>query len=793
MPDSQGLPLIVFPNEYQGGTNEWPPTTEPTGIACSMGAVYGQHPVDAHAVQYVLPGTSPGDRHYRVNKAALPAMKEEGIEPLLAWVLLDLDPGKDNPTMPEGMDDRADWVEGKVPFGMGWYTTRKGVRLFARLDTPIPVTLAEDWLSMLVAAIKKESGLAADPNTMDWTRVMRLACVMRDGVQLVSEFDTPSGPLDWTPPRQPKPSEAVARGFAGSDEMDSWPPPSDHMWVAVGEAPALAGGLAYTMQQGKPLAEQGDRNATAFTVTHSLAARLSSHDGVTPAAEVWSFIAESVRADTSHGAVTEEQAWRMCEEASSKEAGKYPQAPLRTPPGKVPAPIPGGDDGGDEDDAADQGPATASHLIVYKASSYWVWDETLGCYDATPVAGPQLGARLSQLCPTQASGRHVTTSGGVKGLSSILRLIPSMPLSRVAYKVGAATTHLEGDTLITPVAVEQAQPAYHQEVHDWLVALGGEQLLDWLSTVPRMSQPTSALYLQGPPGIGKGMLANGLGAIYQSQPINAEQGSADFNGAMLDCPIVFADETYTAKGKDLSAEFRKLVGDTQHSVSQKYMPDAKLLGCPRLIICANNPNAIKFPEHMNLSADDIQAIADRITYIKADSSALELLGDEDSSWKTTKDWVWMGNDTSKMIPGLIAQHVLWLRDNRHPVGGRFLFSGKRTAWHDEMLIVHYRNAARTLEVIACTLASGADMPREGDHLLINLSSLVHSWPQHSTASFNPDRSWLATVLGAISDGEVTRDGSTRFLVPISHVTTIASKFHIDMRAAKARLSSLTLV
>ncbi len=788
MPDGQvgTPPIVVFADAYQSGTDTWPPTTEPTGFTQSASAVTGKYDnCDAHAVQYHLPGSEVGSPHHRINKKALAELKAQGLEPLLGWALLDLDP-KENPTMPEDQEERAEWLEARdLPPWLGWYTTTKGLRLYGWLARPVPVTLAEDWLGQFKEHIETDLDVVVDPDTKDWTRLMRLANVLREDTQLEADYDLPDGPIAWQPPRPLASADDRATGTAADDDMDTWPAPTSLDWSMVGQSPKLQeGGLVRRLQAGDPVADAGARNATTMTAAHAIAAQLSGPDKTVTPAQVWSFLAASVRGDTSHGAVTEEQAWRMCTRAAELEAGKYPDAPAWPHPQASERDPAGGEEPDDTDDGL---PIQGEYCVLYKApGTYWTWDENRGEYCATPLGASQLGSRISQTCPAQSRARHLNTrTGHVLATATILQQVSSAPLASVAFQVGSRKAVLTGKTdaertLVLPAAVERCEAAYHQKVHDWLVMLGGDLLLDWLASVPQMSRPTSALYLEGPHGIGKGMLANAMGSIYGKPPINMRQASADFNDALLTCPIVFADEVFeVGYSKDPTAEIRRMTGDVQHSISIKHLPDAKLFGSPRLCVMANNGSAIKFKGRDGLTAEDLRAITSRITHIQAGDGCQQFFNDH-GHWDLTDDWVWRG-DPARQTPGLIAEHILWLRDTRKlTMGRRFLVEGKPTDWHRSMFIHHYRAANQVLEVVAKMVTHGGlHVAVDGNYVLVSATTVQGQWPSISSNVRVPDLSTVVEALEAISEGTVERDGKPYARVNSEFVVAVAERLHIS--------------
>jgi hypothetical protein len=123
-----------------------------------------------------------------------------------------------------------------------------------------------------------------------------------------------------------------------------------------------------------------------------------------------------------------------------------------------------------------------------------------------------------------------------------------------------------------------------------------------------------------------------------------------------------------------------------------YSPAATIKGCLRLLVTANNDNALKIEE--DLTPDDYEAIVQRIGYIHSPSAAklyLQSLGGR----ATTEAWV-EGDG--------IAQHVLWLQKNRTvQPGKRFLVDGWESDLHKN-LQSSSGVAGMVVEVIAYAVA-----------------------------------------------------------------------------------------
>lgn len=247
------------------------------------------------------------------------------------------------------------------------------------------------------------------------------------------------------------------------------------------------------------------------------------------------------------------------------------------------------------------------------------------------------------------------------------KTVASMALSHSFYDPETETFYEHVNPLRTNIV-----PKFNPFVDRWLDYLGGddsEKLKDWMAVSPELGRPICALYFHAPKDAGKTMFATGMARCWSESSTELESARGDFNSAMADNPLIFADEELP---KGMSSGFlRKFVGQSTHPFKRKGIPETKLLGCFRLVMAANNPDLLKFDEE-DFSPDDIAAIASRLLYIKChpDTAAyLESLGGREG----TKDWV---------DGDVIAAHALWLRQTRVVKrGNRFLVTGKITDIH----------------------------------------------------------------------------------------------------------------
>jgi hypothetical protein len=279
------------------------------------------------------------------------------------------------------------------------------------------------------------------------------------------------------------------------------------------------------------------------------------------------------------------------------------------------------------------------------------------------------------------------------------------------------------------------RPVFHADVDKWLRLFGGsdpERFLDWLAVSTRTQFPVCAMYIHGLPGSGKSMLLQGLAAMWGGSPVPFGNVAADFNESLLASPIIGADEGVPSDKGDLSEVFRNLVANSTHDIRIKYQANATLHACMRLVITANEMDALDFKK--TLSGRSLQAIVERVLFIEQGSAPVDHLA---ALGGRTATALWA--ERAPGVPGLIGEHVLWLRENR-PVepAGRFLVQGTMTDWHRQfisqqgikpdvikVIALAAKNAAKLSNSGA--QVAGVEVRRDKRCVLITKEAVVTSW------------------------------------------------------------------
>ena len=260
--------------------------------------------------------------------------------------------------------------------------------------------------------------------------------------------------------------------------------------------------------------------------------------------------------------------------------------------------------------------------------------------------------------------------------------------NRVVYRMEAGQLR-PTFWLRLPGVAEDLEPVFHAEIEKFLRLIGGphiEKLLDWLACFTRIDRPLPALYLHGEPDIGKGLFAAGLKELTASKSA-AEFGDAlgNFQDFFKDTFLLVVDEdTNSSMGtdfqKDVVGVIRRMIGGEFRHLNFKGIKGLELEGEWRLYIAANNAGVLEIRK--DLTATDIAAMEGRIFYLNCTEQSQQLreylgsFGGNLESGRGTEGW-----------PRKIAEHAIWLRQNRTvQMGRRFLIDAPATSWHESLRV-----------------------------------------------------------------------------------------------------------
>ena len=641
---TQHPPLIVFPSHrIPGGSEAYPPRP--------FSALTDAHKNAAHAAGYLLPT---GEACPRINLDHLSDYIDRDCEPLINYVFCDID----NEEHAHWTPDQAElhWAklkkDGPEVLGVaGFYSTRGGYRLLFQLARPLLVSVAGHFIEQLFDHLR-EGGIPVDPACIpSWNTLYRLPRVTRDGQPLAAFVDMGRlAPLHWVAPMPLK-----SRVNAAIDTTAKGPRPeprtlTDQEWERI--AGVIDGPTFNKLIEAKPLSAPGKRQHTMFKIASALVGKLRLDSPEL----AYQALGPSVAAA---GGVSLDDTWKACQRALNMDLAKR-AAEKQTA----------------EDIAAGSPP-----ILYDRNGRFYIYDVKNETY-APPVQAVGIYMQLERLYKPCRPGA-VTTSAQNRPLSSAEYLtMYGEAIGEVIAEMGREKSVYRHGNLIEGCCVPaKVSPEYNPHVAEWLRLLAGrhhEKLLDWLATATQLSDPTAAIYLQGPPSIGKGLLANGIASLWPgSDATSFGDATGKFNGALCRNPLVYVDEiSQTFDGGDgFSGSFRSLISESSRQLRRKNLPSGTLRGCPRLIIAANNSDALRLRE--SLTKADLEAIALRILHIQADDQAARYL--EKLGGRTfTKFWV----NTADGGPGVVAAHIAHLAATREvQPGSRFLVEGVISDWH----------------------------------------------------------------------------------------------------------------
>jgi hypothetical protein len=334
--------------------------------------------------------------------------------------------------------------------------------------------------------------------------------------------------------------------------------------------------------------------------------------------------------------------------------------------------------------AGGQAPDLFGRWLVQKGNGAYIFFD--GGYRGPFKVRGELAAAAGQfLAPAVTAGvelhetdskGNVVPKSGESLISQYGRVVEIVEADMTASKAYLA---LDRHAIVeAPCPVRPLEPAFDADVAEWLALLAGrapgaqsggkvDALLDWLAAVTMLAEPAPALYLKGEPGSGKSVLAMGLARLWGADaPTSMRAVMAQFNGRILECPLVLADEKVPESwsGQPRTEELRELITATAFSVERKGQEAFRVRGSIRAILAANNLKLISSKEEF--TREDALALADRFLFVCPHPAA--------------RDWFIQrgGNAFGKILLGenRIAKHALWLRQE-HEQGRRRIKPGGR--------------------------------------------------------------------------------------------------------------------
>jgi len=665
----------------------------------------------------------------------------DSTDPKLTCLLIDIDYLNHEPPHEGWEQEILSKLTGEFASACAWYRTPHGLRLVYALARPIPLPLAGSFLSQAHTALQA-MGIPTDSGTVDWTRLFRAPraggrtypmdlSALRDGVV-----------LHWMPEHLEE-TTASAIGSAAPRTLSEAITHVEDYKITKADLKNLAKtspDLADQLYHGTLTCLVGERHKTLLEASLRIVTAYASNDPLIPYRLI-------VKAAKKLGK-QEAEVWRICEWAAAAYDGfqtndkEERRTALQRAAKAMNVPV----------------HDVARRLIVDLGSEQFVWDEGRERYASGCSHQHQVLTTADQLCPTLLSDWY-------SSFAEIMRA-HSTKANRLVYtyipEQGGFDPNTE--TMYVPVCRPDAAltPKYDPDIQGWLEALFGvdseyyESVMDWLAALPQLDMPVCALYIDGPRSVGKGLLTYGLARLWsrECRTVPYEELLEDFNETLTQSPLVYADEKVPHGKQQDSSVFRRMVGNSSFRVNLKHRSAAIVEGYPRIIITANNSEALTFRE--DLDPNDIDALRLRLGYVKVGPGGEKYLIDlakkrgAPSARSMADRW---------RSDGLIARHILWLAQHREfTPGSRFLVEG----W-DSPLIKHLPSTVGSAGLIIDAAVSAILSGRQWEsvrwfdnHVFINNPALAAEWEQLMPGDRVPLSNGRMKALRSLSGGETRR-------------------------------------
>jgi hypothetical protein len=680
-------------------------------------------PDDRHFTAYTLHGLE-NEGWPRLSKQALQSF-EELVKVDMGILTFDWDCPNHAEWTPELYADffaKLFELDGQLGNWRYCYTTLHGARVIYTLSTAVPVTAGEQYIATLFLMFK-EAGLDVDPACKDWTRLFRCPRVLRDGKDSSKdpffEIHEQDKDLDLsTIKKSPtkiiptlKHFDATRAGQPAHDEIDKYLKvksgtnyvQSDFYKDAKRELKKLRCYDAL-FKSDVPLASQGDRNDSIMSALGTVIpiiirqVRYATPEHVYALfhgpvsafeqdqdwfAHLWNAIISIWPVEIAKYNLTQEDKAKHATKAlGTKEAILEGMRRWSNHPSLS-------KDDGSEMEFVDR------HLIASLAPNNYFLMGKDGYLDTFPVSSPQIIMRvrttfLDTIIPTRKPGQF----GELQDLNSTEIINKHGTVIREAEYVPQLESNgyiedMNGTnpTLKMPMYRRNPhlEPTYNADVDEWLCHFFGrhyEQGTNWLAYALAFEEgPICALSICAPPGIGKGMMIEGLSECLE-KPLYAtsKEMTSQYNGNLSRTPFLNVNEEWpTVKGISAQEKFKNTVSGDKLPSEEKYCKGVYISNPVRLILTANNHDIIRTLLDKDMSADDREAVGQRLMHFDLDGSAASWLAERGGNaftGRTGSRWIARPGDPSQFI---VAKHFLWLWKNRLKSDkgfvGRFLVEG----------------------------------------------------------------------------------------------------------------------
>jgi hypothetical protein len=298
------------------------------------------------------------------------------------------------------------------------------------------------------------------------------------------------------------------------------------------------------------------------------------------------------------------------------------------------------------------------HLILINGSSFYLLDPGSMNYQG-PMTSAELQAEVRGLQPLEPHGVQVWKYTDFEpkpiAIETLVRR-HGRRLARVEGRYGITAPQYDARTGMFTEALAPIRLTSERDeiIEGWLRILG-PQVEKWVANVPDMSRLMAILYLFGPKGIGKGLLASGIARLWGSSPVDFKSVAGDFEEDILNSPFIWADEQLPRRrDKDITALLRALAGNSVHAVRRKHRCEIHVRGALRLLLTANNPDMVEGLQQ-DLTRDDIDAVMERFAFVEGTPQARDYLDEQKRAGLN----LW----THFVEENRLARHALWMLES----------------------------------------------------------------------------------------------------------------------------------
>lgn len=662
-----------------------------------------RHDFDAHAWPYVR--YLDGELAPAVRMGASAGKPTTEGDALCSLIFLDYDESNDHH---EVLERFASVEEGPLPDYAAIYPTKSGMRFVYRLTEPV---LYEEYGQLargLALELFARTGLRVDSTTDQWFRCFRLPNVRRsdgkaEGATWEQDYyfepiltDTVVDPdklphstaeLPWKKGRAAKPA---------GDRPDNDTVVPDGRLRIYKRVLRSSRFKDYVFDGAEVM--QGRRDETLMAMAAETVGKCYFRVPESTPSEIFALLLPVALRMDSDGEPWEDKLWRMVQHCWNGEVDKEKQRAEKSAADRsmrevvfdalfknLPAEVV-------PNDPAERFDFALSHLFLqYQNGVYPLQAD--GTYTTLPIMSHQVTSYLNSngllsLSPDgfrTDKGKLLSSQEILNRNSSIIHEVTyEARLDKgVSVRVGSQGLALS----ISPFGLDQdlvERAEIDPDIESWLNTFPDPAKLKlWLASALAINRgPTSALYLMGPARVGKSMLGMALAECFGALPVSGAQAFDDYNGALMRCPIVLADEGLprNSHGVAIADQFRTLITGSGASVHEKYRPSVQFNVPFRILFAANSFDMVReLVGDRPLTGDDKKAFEERMLVVACDRKPADFL-DRRGGMAFTKNspkGAWIGGE-QRLARHLIRLYQLHFEEHEFTYESRMLVPGEET-------------------------------------------------------------------------------------------------------------------